>query len=535
MLTALLLLAAAAAAEPAPYPPLVIENAYQLGGLGRLDYVPAQGGYAMVDGRFTPYVIDAGAIRPMRVDERGGAMAKPAAFWSAGGATLALMPSQGALLRLNPDFSVAASTSFGDFRFQGTEPKSVALWRGIAYFFVGDRLVAYDATPKKVGELKVARAGYSPGGFVIEGGKLYAFEGVDTGPYTDCVAPAPRNGQPPAHINCGERYDAAVVATVSDPAHMRFERDEKVPDENPPTAVLFKGIDAERGAWLLATGYGPKQTLQLRRLDALARVAASAEPPGMIFALTPSAPFYAVLRQDERLVLVPIAAKTGSIEFGAPLDLGVKAGPVVLKRRGTRLFVSAGDRLRVVDVSGAPRLELARDFHDGMGEQFQIRDFAFADGLPAPSLNVDRARIEALLGLRFLGPQQQRELGAELARLGPDDGWAIAPLVELLGKQNRPVALHALAARGLGRIGPGAKEAIPALLDASMQGGAIMGAYTPALQEALAGIDPAGDAVVDALPDFEARHYRSAARYVAKNVLKRLGGEKARAALANYR
>jgi hypothetical protein len=471
----------------------------------------------------------------MRPDEGGGTMAQPTAFWSAGARIGALVPSYNAVLSLNPDFSIAATASFGDFRFQGTAPKAVAVRDGIAYFFLGDRLVAYDATPKKVGELLVAHAGYSPSGFVIAGGRLFAFEGVDTGPYTDCVPAAPVQGRPPARFSCGERYDAAVVATVSDPAHMRFERDEKVPDENPPTAALFKGVDAERGAWLIVDGYGPKQTLQLRRLDALARVAASAEPPGTVVALTESAPFFAVIRRDERLVLVPISAEPGAIAFGAPLDLNAKGGPTVIKRRGSRLFIAVASRLRVVDASGTPRLELSRDFSDRMGEQFQIRDFAFADGLPPPSLKADRERIEAMLARKNLSSPGLRQLDAELAKLGPDDVWAIEPLTEILRKEGQATLIHASAARGLGRIGPNAKSAIPALLDASMQGGAILGAYTPALHEALAGIDPVGDAVVDALPDFESRHYRGAARYVAKTVLKKLSGEKARAALATYR
>ena len=91
--------------------------------------------------------------------------------------------------------------------------------------------------------------------------------------------------------------------------------------------------------------------------------------------------------------------------------------------------------------------------------------------LAKPKLKSDRARIEALIKKDYLNDSDHMGLQAEIDKLLPSDTWAIPLALALLN--NKKLSHHGAAkyaARALAEFGPAARDAIPDLVYASIDG-----------------------------------------------------------------
>ena len=525
------------------FPDLVIRNSDSFGGLGRLIYDPAKKQYAPVDFNFTSLVVDGKIIRPMGIKEGGGTMATPSAIRSLNGAIFALIPSYDTLLKLGSDLSVLKQKTYGTFVYGGSLEKHLETNNGNLFFFKtvngqADTLVAYDEELNETGQL-VFSSKTDPwvnfNEFTIANNKLYIFEGVDTGPYTDCVV---------APHRCGERFDRVVIADISVPSKMHIEKFDKVADENPPTDVAFVGVDTKAQEWLLVNGFGAGQTIQLRKMNDVAKVVSSKTGTlsEQIFGLTKTAPFYAVITKNKKLYFAKISTEGGKVEIDKGLDLGVPddyAAPALMKQQGNRIFITLGVAagLRIVDVTGEPVLSFSQDFRDSKGNQFSIADFDIGDRLtPVVPGKIDKQKLTDLLSLSYYGDTETRQLQSEISKLTTADTWAIPILTATLKKQGgMSYMVSPIAVKGLGNIGPAAHTAIPEILDSTMSGFGVLVDHIAPVALAIQKIDPEGKYLIPELPMFEKRNDESGARSVSRHVLLKLSGPAVEAVLKTYR
>jgi len=170
----------------------------------------------------------------------------------------------------------------------------------------------------------------------------------------------------------------------------------------------------------------------------------------------------------------------------------------------------------------APHLELSQEFlTDSHQDIFQWDNMAFGGAIALPH-NAHEETLKEFLSMPYLDPAQKIALQNEVSNLKPQDIWAIPLLIDVLKKEGNARQIHALAATGLGNIGPGASVGISAILDASMEQAAILGDYTQPMLSALAKIDPDGRNLAGELPEFEKRHYAPSAQLVSKEIRDRL-------------
>lgn len=515
-------------------PGLVIYNGMGMGGLGRLDYDEKRRAYVLLDGRFTPFVVEGENVRPMRVDEGGGAMAIPKSLASIDGAIYGHLPSYNAIMKITPDSKIDKLGRFGAFAYGGGNQYRLDAHNGNLFFFEDNRLMAFSPALEKLGEVTLADIRTPYDNYVLSGDSLYYFESEDTAPYTDCVILPPEGTEPTADQRCGERFSRMVTVDIANPAEMRVTSNEKRPDENPARYTQHTGYDAQKGHWLLAGGRN--DAIQLRLKDSFNSIADSSKPDGTIHAVTPTAPFYMLRWNGERMVVNAVSTGGDKISIGPDIQVGLTENyeDARMKRHGDHLFITARSYLRVLRTGETPEVVLMQDFRDDMGDRFQFADFTFGDNLPQLPKTADKDRLGALLKLDYISRERRIELQSEVEKLTPDDEWALPLLTGMLEKQGSAVNNHALAVKGLGNLGAVAVPAIPALLEAAMVGAGVRSEYVPHLAAALKRIDPEGTHVAAALPQFVAGNYTAGAKSVARQVLEALPGDAAKAALKDY-
>ncbi len=515
-----------------PLPDIFFYSGNSMGGIGRLAYNPVTQTYTLANGLITPFVVEQaaeGSIRAMRPDESGGAMAEPSALVAVGSTVTAMVAPYNTLLKLGANGEIIEQAQFGSFIYQGANSRALQTHNGNLFFALNDgTIMAYDTNFKQLGSIKPEQLGWASAGFQIMGDKLYAFGANDPRPAMECAGPG----------KCGSPYVVAVVIDISNPAAMKIERDEQLPVASVPDYITHHGIDAQQQGWLLVNGnYNGGQQLEWRSMNKPAEIAATLSLTGKkVVALTATAPFYAVIESDEGVTLQSIMFTDNILSLGAPAYLQLKAGHAVgLQRSDNNIFVTSGSQLRVVDVSANPRIAHMQDFIGSAGDMFSFKVFTPVRGLPPAATGANKARIEALLALTYWDDNKQMELENQLSRLTAEDTWALPLLIEKLSQRGGSnQTIHPYLIKGLAGMGAGAVPAIPALLNASMEGAAINGTMALLIAEAIRFIDPVGDETLKAIPAFVSSNYEPGAKHVVRDVLARLSGPAAKSALAEY-
>lgn len=503
-------------------PDILVRDSRALGGVARLTYNTDSRTYALADGRVTPYVVDGNSIRAMRPDEGGGSMAVATGLAAVDGSVFAQVGSYNTILKLAADGSVTASVSYGTFEYGGQTATDFTAHGKYIYVSQYDgTLLALDSNLQKVGSIKTE---HLIANFVIDGDRLYAFNAQLPGP------------------DMGPVYSiTAVVVNIADPAHMQVERDESLRVTELPGYMPFQAIDAVGKGWLTASGNSRghgEMVLEWRSFDKPDVVATQMAMPGRIKAMTTSAPVLAVIENNNALSLVKVEGNASGLALSEPLDLNLDASRhVIVHQQGDWLYVMSGSRLHVADVANRPVMLLTQNFKTSTGEDMlDAADFTLASGLPPISTAASPVRIKALLSKSYLDDREQTELEVLMNKLTASDTWAVEPLTDALKREGgNQYTVRPLAMIGLAHMGQPAASAVPVLLNATMDGAAVLGDMLPKVTAALAVIDPQGDAVVKALPAFVSSHYEAGAKMVAAEILAALPGQAARDALPQYK
>jgi len=517
-------------ARPQPaFPDLVVLNGNGFGGVGRLTYSAAQSGYIVADGLFTPHVIDGGSIRAMRPDEGGGSMAIPSALAAVGQYIYAMVPSYNSLVKMDVAGQVQQQVSYGDFSYAGSGRNKMVFHNGAFFFMHKNVLQAYGPDLRPLGELPLPDLGYNNGEFILApaSNKIYLLSAYDPRPAMDCVS----------GTACGVPSVTQLTINISNPRAMQLEPPFKQDDMNAPLYVAHSAVDDIHNLWL-AVVQGDGEYFELRDLATPTTLLKRMKTLSQVRAVTPVAPFYVVAEHAGVLGVSALAVSpTHEMAYGEAADLQLEPGSAVkMVRHGFRLFIAAGNKLRVVDVSGnVPKLVLKQDFADSTGQLFSFDDFVVAEDLPAPSSTADRGQIQALLALDYLSPEKIQALKAQLNKLTPADDWALAPLAAALSQNgSSSYTLKPIVAAGLGQLGETAQPAIPALLATTMSGASILGNNVEVVAAVLPHIDPAGTQLLAALPEFVKTNYEAGAKHVAREVLAKIASPAAQQAIAQY-
>lgn len=511
-------------------PGLVILGKESLEGIGLLIYSNERRRYELKEGYIHTYFVEGSSFREGKRGGDSGSLAVPSSIQLRDGRFFVMFPSYNSLAMLDPNFSLIRKGQFGPFDYAGSASRHMSMSGDTLYFFKDGSLIAWSEELVEIGRLSLGERG-DLNQFIIAGDRLYFLLTVDTRPAVDSLGRRPG----------GEAYILAGVIDITSPAHM-VPHLEKVTTWLPEGSLILYGVDPRNQQWwtlgMRRDGSAMSQQMEIRQIGAMEQIVAKGETVPIV-GMTSISPFWAVVDKGRGLFLISLRVDGHSIAFGDPVDLGLQSAgnpfeTVKVKRNGDRLFIVKDYHLRVVNVAGSPRVELSQDFQDDHGIQFTIEDFDFGAAPPGISSGVNRERLSELLHLEYFANDNIRLLRHLIEQLTPRDEWAVAPLTDALRKGGSVTVVHPILAEGLGNIGPAAQSAIPALLDASMQGAAIRGDYAGSLVKAIKKIDPSGKKVIPELALFEKSHYTPGARHIAQEILSQLEGELARKALQQY-
>ncbi len=526
--------------ETGVFPELLVLTNDFMGGIGSLPWNEKTRQYDADAFESHVYVYDEKQkmIRAMRPDENSGNIATITAAEKIGDVVYAFVPEKNTLLVLDGHFYIVKQVTYQPKGYGGgskgrqfwvtADKKAFVIRQGLEF-------IAFDTDLQELSRLMLSQAGPYIEQFSREGEQLYFSEGIDTGPYTDCI------GGP-----CGRKYSVSGTIDFSDPHHLTLRDFVEKDDDHPAVYAPFKAYDSASKQWLVVNrSFNNSDRIEVRPASDIARVTDSLTlgDGQHLLSLTETAPFEAVIQEKNfggmKTSLVSLAFEKGKLSWGKEINLGLgfSSQSIVMHRVGQDLFVfentSGGNFLQVFNQERNEILKNA--FVTSNGENtINPSDFSVAPHFVLLSTTVDRALFTVLLRTDYLNRGNEVRLKHQIALLTPADTWAFPLILEALknGQQSQKVLLI----QSLGQLGSGALDAVPFILDLTLAGNSINGNVEDVLFEVLPKIDPSAEKIISELLAFEARHpdFSRATRQVTRSILEKYDTPAARAALKKY-